>query len=515
MAKGNRTIDLYEDDLWKRVFFDSVGTYVNVINHELSNEYPLEPLSNYIKIGGGYAFKTSEYKKSGVPIIRISDFNNEQIDISNCVFYNEDKSLSKYELNENDIIICLTGGTIAKLGIVQSGLGKLYMNQRVGRFDILDNSKFEKEYVYWIARSVQSTIKNLAWGAAIPNVSPKQIEKLQFSFPPIDVQQQIIEFLNDLKNNTIQNKIYFNESIENHIIELQNNNVALKEVNSELTHQLVLIKQLRQAFLREAMQGKLCHAELVSASQETGHDLLTKIKAEKAQLIAEKKLKKEKELPPITDEEIPFEIPQHWAWCRLGEICNTITKGSSPNWQGVQYVDSPEKGILFITSKNVDSFKIDLTKATYVEEKFNEIEPRSILKKGDLLTNIVGASIGRTALYELDELANINQAVCILRIEHNLINKQFLLNLMNSNFVIELMFKMQFAPGRANLSMGNVANFTIPLPPLHEQEQIVAKLEEVMAFCDGLEQSIKESQGYNEQLLQQVLREALQPSEVA
>jgi type I restriction enzyme S subunit len=69
---------------------------------------------------------------------------------------------------------------------------------------------------------------------------------------------------------------------------------------------------------------------------------------------------------------------------------------------------------------------------------------------------------------------------------------------------------MQFAPGRANLSMGNVANFTIPLPPLHEQEQIVAKLEELMAFCDGLEQSIKESQGYNEQLLQQVLREALQ-----
>ena len=192
MAKGNRTINLYKDDIWKDVFYNSVGTYVNVINIELSQEYPLEPLSDYIKIGGGYAFKTSEYKKSGVPIIRISDFNNEQIDISNCVFYNEDKSLSKYELNENDIIICLTGGTIAKLGIVQSGLGKLYMNQRVGRFDILDNSKFEKEYVYWIARSVQSIIKNLAWGAAIPNVSPKQIEKLQFSFPPIDVQKQII-----------------------------------------------------------------------------------------------------------------------------------------------------------------------------------------------------------------------------------------------------------------------------------------------------------------------------------
>jgi type I restriction enzyme S subunit len=289
--------------------------------------------------------------------------------------------------------------------------------------------------------------------------------------------------------------------------ELIENNLIIENASSELTHQLSLIKQLRQAFLREAMQGKLVKS---TNTKETGQQLLAKIKAEKSQLIAVKKLKKEKELAPITEDEIPFEIPEHWAWCRLGEICDTITKGSSPNWQGVQYVDSPEKGILFITSKNVDSFKIDLTKVTYVEAKFNEIEPRSILKKGDLLTNIVGASIGRTALYEFDDIANINQAVCILRIEHNLINKQFLLNLMNSNFVIDLMFKMQFAPGRANLSMGNVANFSIPLPPLHEQEQIVAKLEELMSFCDGLEQSIKESQGYNEMLLQQVLREALQ-----
>ncbi len=338
----------------------------------------------------------------------------------------------------------------------------------------------------------KKALKEQVPGGIKTEIKPKHILPLLVKIPTdIEEQKKVVKKLN--KNNSI---------IEN--------------VSSELTHQLDLIKQLRQAFLREAMQGRFEFPQqpLTEAIEgkglETGHDLLAKIKATLRQAQGDKKGKKQKELPPISEEEIPFEIPEHWAWCRLGEICNTITKGSSPNWQGVQYVDSPEKGILFITSKNVDSFKIDLTKATYVEEKFNEIEPRSILKKGDLLTNIVGASIGRTALYELDELANINQAVCILRIEHNLINKQFLLNLMNSNFVIELMFKMQFAPGRANLSMGNVANFTIPLPPLHEQEQIVAKLEELMAFCDGLEQSIKESQGYNEMLLQQVLREALQ-----
>ena len=413
----------------------------------------------------------------------------EKIDFSGTIYLSD-------KVSNTDMILVKKGDLVISGINVEKGAMNIYQ----GEEDVVatihyssyefDEKQIDIDFLTNFLKSLEfkKALKEQVPGGIKTEIKPKHILPLEVEIPTdIEEQRKVVKKLNE-------------------------NNSIIEDVSSELTHQLDLIKQLRQAFLREAMQGKLLTPVTSSGveKQETGHDLLAKIKAEKAQLIAEKKLKKEKELPPITADEIPFEIPEHWAWCRLGEICNTITKGSSPNWQGVQYVDSPEKGILFITSKNVDSFKIDLTKATYVEEKFNEIEPRSILKKGDLLTNIVGASIGRTALYELEEIANINQAVCILRIEHNLINKQFLLNLMNSNFVIELMLKMQFAPGRANLSMGNVANFTIPLPPLHEQEQIVAKLEELMAFCDGLEQSIKKSQGYNEQLLQQVLREALQ-----
>jgi len=291
---------------------------------------------------------------------------------------------------------------------------------------------------------------------------------------------------------------------------LQSRNSKVDAISSEITHQLTLVKKLRQQLLQDAVQGKLVEQ---NKKDEPASELLKKIKAEKQKLIAEKKLKKEKELPQIKPEEIPFDIPENWSWCRLGEICDTITKGSSPNWQGVQYVDEA-KGILFITSKNVDSFKIDLTKATYVEEKFNEIEPRSILKKGDLLTNIVGASIGRTALFDLDVIANINQAVCILRIEHNLINKDYLLNLMNSDLALKMMFESQFAPGRANLSMGNIASFTIPIPPLTEQIRIVQKVDELMQYCNDLEASIKQSESQNEKLLQQVLREALRKETV-
>jgi type I restriction enzyme S subunit len=549
MAKGNRTINIYENDVWKNVFFDSVGTYVNVINQELSSNYKLEPLSNYIKIGGGYAFKTVEYKKSGVPIIRISDFNNEKIDISNCIYYNEHESLSKYELNEEDIIICLTGGTIAKLGIVQSGLGKLYMNQRVGRFDILDDSKFEKEYIYWIARSVQSIIKNLAWGAAIPNVSPKQIEKIQFSFPPIEVQKQIIEFLNDLKNNTLQNKTYFNISIENHIKELQNNNVSRKEINSELTHQLDLVKQLRQSFLREAMQGKLlAKAENTNITtppakaggylldnnttfsdneinrngfqpilndsnpigfSQTGQQLLEKIKAEKAQLIAEKKIKKEKPLPPISEEEIPFEIPEHWTWCRLGEIAE-IKRGKSPKYS--------ENGIFkMLNQKCVRWYNIEIKHSKAIDEVwYNSISNDLKIDSKDLLVNSTGdGTIGRSGIADVlcqDFMFDSH----ILRVRSLMqINQQLLCNIINSAYGQSLIESIKGATStkQTELGVNNLSNFPIPLPPLHEQEQIVAKLEELMGFCDGLEQSIKQSQGYNEMLLQQVLREALQGEE--
>ena len=505
MAKGNRTINLYKDDVWKSVFFESVGTYVNVINNELSQEYPLEPLSDYIKIGGGYAFKTSEYKKSGIPIIRISDFNNEQIDISNCVYYDEDASLSKYELKENDIIICLTGGTIAKLGIVQAGLGKLYMNQRVGRFDILDNSKFEKEYVYWIARSVQSIIKNLAWGAAIPNVSPKQIEKLQFSFPPIEVQRQIIEFLNDLKNNTIQNKVYFNESIERHIIELQNNNVALKDVNSELTHQLDLIKQLRQAFLREAMQGKLLTPVTSSGveKQETGHELLAKIKAKKAKIKAEKKLKKEKELPPITEDEIPFEIPEHWVWCRLGEIISytenldihkKLTSDTEINYVDIASIDNKEYIIKEIKKSKVSELS---TRA------------RRVLKKGYIIYSTVRPYLKNIAIINQD-LPNFIGSTGFNVFKPIVSDVNFLFYFLLTPDLNKRYEEMMVGFNSPSITNEQFENTLFPLPPLHEQEQIVAKLEELMAFCDGLEESIKESQGYNEKLLQQVLRESLQ-----
>ena len=277
------------------------------------------------------------------------------------------------------------------------------------------------------------------------------------------------------------------------------------ELNSELTHQLDLIKQLRQAFLREAMQGKLVKS---TNKKETGHELLAKIKAEKAQLIADKKLKKEKELSPIMEDEIPFEIPEHWTWCRLGEICTKIGSGSTPKGSNYSEIGKP-----FFRSQNVHDNGLVYEDIKFVSDEVQKQMNGTIVLSDDILLNITGGSMGRCALVPTDfEEGNVSQHVCIIRPLS--LDNIFLHKLVLSPYFQKLIFSSTTGAGREGLPKYNLEQFIIPLPPFHEQVQIVTKLEELMAFCDGLEQSIKESQGYNEQLLQQVLREALQGNTV-
>ncbi|MFC7772479.1 restriction endonuclease subunit S [Flavobacterium sp. GCM10027622] len=282
------------------------------------------------------------------------------------------------------------------------------------------------------------------------------------------------------------------------------------ELNIELNHQLDLIKQLRQAFLREAMQGKLCHAELVSASQESGLDLLTKIKAEKAQLIAEKKLKKEKELPPITEDEIPFEIPEHWAWCRGNDLANYIDPQPShrtppESKDGIPYVamsDIKKDGTIDFTSTRKVSLSV-------LEEHKN----RYVLEDGDFIFGKIG-TLGKPVLLPKPFEYTLSANVILIQANRKIIRADYLYYFLGSPIAEKELLDKKSTTSYPVFGMAKARNMIIPLPPLHEQEQIVAKLEELMAFCDGLEQNIKESQGYNEKLLQQVLREALQGNEV-
>ena len=237
---------------------------------------------------------------------------------------------------------------------------------------------------------------------------------------------------------------------------------------------------LKNKLITMGIQGKLTEQ---LESDGTAEELFVQIQEEKQKLIKEGKIKKEKPLPPVSDEEIPFEIPKSWKWVRLGNLSKLITKGSSPKWQGVNYTDS-EKGILFVTSENVGVCQMLLQRKKYIEKKFNDTHKSSIIIKGDILTNIVGASIGRTAIFdENDENANINQAVCVIRLINYSMNN-FILRYMSGNDAVSLMIGKTVDTARANLSLTSVANLLVPLPPLTEQKRIADKLDEILKIIE-------------------------------
>jgi type I restriction enzyme S subunit len=164
-----------------------------------------------------------------------------------------------------------------------------------------------------------------------------------------------------------------------------------------------------------------------------------------------------------------------WVEKPLAELCERITKGSSPKWQGISYVDAP--GILFVTSENVGEYDILLEQPKYVEEKFNAKDKKSILKNGDVLTNIVGASIGRTAVFDRNDVANINQAVCLIRCEPHLLNNYYLTYLLNSPVFKQVLHANEVNNARANLSLGFFSQLQVPMPTIPKQKEIVAKLD--------------------------------------
>jgi type I restriction enzyme, S subunit len=182
----------------------------------------------------------------------------------------------------------------------------------------------------------------------------------------------------------------------------------------------------------------------------------------------------------------------------------------------VNYVSSDE-GILFITSENVGNYELrKLDDLKYVEARFREIEPRSILQYGDILMNLVGASIGRTAIYNLRTEANINQAVALIRLikQSHGPNVEYLLHYFNSPAAVEFMLGSRVTTAQPNMSLTDAREFPIPLPPLAEQHRIVAKVNELMALCDRLESSLATSDDTRSRLLDALLAEALAPHEM-
>ena len=164
----------------------------------------------------------------------------------------------------------------------------------------------------------------------------------------------------------------------------------------------------------------------------------------------------------------PVTNPKGLPIVALGELSKLITKGASPSWQGFSYTDDSSQTI-FVTSENVREGYIDLSSPKYIEDGFNEKQKRSVIHKGDFLINIVGASIGRAAQFNLDCKANMNQAAALVRVNDSRVRDKYLLTYLNSDRAQRMYDSMKSDTGRANLSLQDISDLLILLPNVEQQ----------------------------------------------
>lgn len=193
---------------------------------------------------------------------------------------------------------------------------------------------------------------------------------------------------------------------------------------------------------------------------------------------------------------------------KISEISLLVTKGSSPKWQGFDYIEDQNE-LIFITSENVREGYLSFEKAKYLSLDFNKIQNRSILKKNDILFNIVGASIGRAAIFNLDKIANINQAVAIIRL-NNEVSPKYLNYFLNSEISKQVYLQKQVDVARANLSLQNVNDIEFPFCELEEQLQIIAEIETRLSVCDNILATIEGALEKAGALRQSILKKAFE-----
>ena len=309
-----------------------------------------------------------------------------------------------------------------------------------------------------------------------------------------------------------------------HLPALPDQHILIKQINkgrtqialaqAEITYQQSLLTKLKQAILQEAIQGKLTvDWRAANPEVEPASLLLKRIQSEKARLIAGKKLRSEKTLTPISNADIPFEIPKTWKWCQLGQIGNPIPSAivDGPFGSAISTIrDYADQGVPVTRMSNISPFCYDRDNLKFVRpEKFAEVQRHNVIP-GDVLLGKVG-SIGNSCIYpdDMNEGMLATTGVARFRVG-TVIDNRYLCLFLNSRK--DFMISVASQTVQPFLNMGTIKDFAIPLPPLSEQVAIVKRVESLMSTCRDLETEIEHARTHAAQLLQAILKEAFAPA---
>lgn len=469
-----------------------------ILSHFFERNDQTIPLGNLIE-GTQYGYNASALQSGKNKFLRISDITDGKVDwetVPFCDCQDEDT----YLLFKDDILIARTGGTTGKSFKIESAPeGAIYAGYLI-RIRANQNSLpdfldvFLNSYSYW------SQIVSLNEGEFRPSVNANKLKDLLLPVCSPDEQSDIVQLSKG-------DKVYGYEELALRIDKAIKEYESSIEVISLLESQKEVVSQLKQSILQEAIQGKLteewrAHRQSQQPPLEPASELLKRIQAEKARLIKEKKIKKDpstslragKPLPPITESEKPFELPEGWEWCRLGEVIELI---SGQDFDKAYFSEKPSSGIPYLTgASNLQDGKVILNRWTNI--------PSSIALRGDLLLTCKGSGVGKMAFLN-EERAHIARQLMAIRGEY--VSLDYVKFLLSTNVESFQGQAKSLIPG---IDRGMVLNTAFPLPPTEEQKAIVEKVESLMEKCRALEEEISQSEQHAQMLMQAVLKEAFE-----
>lgn len=467
-------------------------------------------LAEVIKLWNGFAFKSTDYKEFGVPVIRIGDLQSGQVKLTRAVCVSDDVAdnvNSEIWIPPDALLIAMSGATTGKVAFNLTGR-RLLLNQRVGRIEAFFTNIY---FIKFFFETIVSLNLAISFGTAIPNLSSQQIYNTVIALPPLAEQHRIVAKVDELMALCDQLETANKEretrrdqlvaSSLNRLSEAQDSITQSAVVRFHLDHfpRLTIrpehIKQLRQAILNLAVRGRLVPQD---PNDEPAGELLKKIQEEKARLIKNGEIRKEKLLPSFEMNEILYSLPVGWKWVPIRQV--TSDRGQTIPIEDFTYID--------VTAINKEVGCIadpKILAATNAPSR-----ARKLVKKGDVIYSCVRPYLLNIAIIDSDIIPRpiASTAFAVLN-GFGLILPKYIWIVLRSPFVIEFVEVKMRGQAYPAINDSDFSLLPFPLPPLAEQHRIVAKVDELMALCDQLESANKERETRQDQLLKSVLHQAL------
>lgn len=330
--------------------------------------------------------KTPRYTSTGVKFVSVKDMSNGFLSLENTKFISEEEHkelFARCNPEKGDLILSKVGTTGVPAIVDTTEPFSLFVSVALLKFDC---ECIDVEFLYYMLMSplVQAQATENTRGVGNKNWVLDAIASTMVVLPPLSEQKRIVKKIKELLPYVDRYAASYEK---------------LEQFNAKFP------EDMKKSILQYAIQGKLVEQR---AEEGTGEELYQQIQAEKQRLIQEKKIKKEKPLAEISEDEIPFDIPESWKWCYIGELFLHNT-GKAQNSTGSQ------NGTIrkFITTSNLYWDEFDFTKVKEMPFTDKELE-RCTVQKGDLLV-CEGGDCGRAAVWKYDEEVCIQNHVHRLR----------------------------------------------------------------------------------------------------